>query len=39
VLNEYRALLSGLFGRMYGLDAGQLERVFAGVTPKDLGLV
>jgi uncharacterized protein (DUF1501 family) len=39
VLNEYRALLSGLFGRMYGLDAGQLERVFAGVAPKDLGLV
>jgi uncharacterized protein (DUF1501 family) len=39
VLNEYRALFAGLFGRMYGLDSAQLERVFAGVKPKDLGLV
>jgi uncharacterized protein (DUF1501 family) len=39
VLNEYRALFGGLFGRMYGLDAAQLERVFPGVKPRDLGLV
>ena len=39
VLNEYRALFGGLFSRMYGLDAAQVERVFAGVKPKDLGLV
>ncbi|HEX2825032.1 MAG TPA: DUF1501 domain-containing protein [Burkholderiales bacterium] len=39
VLNEYRALFAGLFGRMYGLDAAQTERVFAGVKPKDFGLV
>ena len=39
VVNEYRAMFGGLFARMYGLDAAQVGRVFAGVTPKDLGLV
>jgi uncharacterized protein (DUF1501 family) len=39
VLSEYRALFGGLFGRMYGLDAAQLERIFPGVKPLDLGLV
>lgn len=39
VLNEYRAVLGGLFARMYGLDAAQVGRVFPGVRPKDLGLV
>lgn len=39
VLNEYRSALGGLFGRLYGFSAAQGERVFAGVTPKDLGLV
>ncbi len=39
VLNEYRALFSGLFQRMYGLSAAQLERVFPGSRPKDLGLL
>ncbi|HEY5899038.1 MAG TPA: DUF1501 domain-containing protein [Burkholderiales bacterium] len=39
VLNEYRALLGGLFGRVYGLDASQLARVFPGATARDLGLV
>jgi uncharacterized protein (DUF1501 family) len=39
VLNEYRAMLGGLFGRMYGLDAARLDRVFAGVKPRDLGLL
>ena len=39
VLNEYRALFGGLFGRIYGLDDAQLERVFPGVTPRDFGLV
>jgi len=39
VLNEYRALFAGVFARMYGLDAAQLERVFSGVQPKDLQLV
>lgn len=39
VLNEYRALFGGLFTRMYGLNPAQLERVFPGVKPKDLGLL
>ena len=39
VLNEYRALLAGLFARAYGLDAAQLTRVFPGVAPRDTGLI
>ena len=39
VLNEYRAVLAGLLGRIYGLDAARLSRVFPGVAPQDLGLV
>ena len=39
VLNEYRALLGGLFQRMYGLDAAQLQKVFPGATTRDLRLV
>jgi uncharacterized protein (DUF1501 family) len=39
VLNEYRSLLAGLFGRLYGLDPTQLSRVFPSVTPKDLALL
>ncbi len=39
VLNEYRAVFGGLFRRMYGLDDEQLQRVFPGGRPRDLGLV
>jgi uncharacterized protein (DUF1501 family) len=39
VLNEYRAMFGGLFARMYGLNESQLERIFPGTKPKDLGLV
>lgn len=39
VLNEYRAVLGGLFARMYGLDARRLDAVFPGTTPKGLGIV
>ena len=39
VLNEYRAVLGGLFARQFGLTSTQLAHVFAGVTPRDLGLV
>ena len=39
VLNEYRALLGGLFGRVYGLDSEALARIFPGAAPKDLALV
>lgn len=39
VLNEYRAVLGGLFARSYGLNANQMDKIFAGVKPTDLGLV
>ncbi len=39
VLTEYRALLGGLFQRLYALDASRLSRVFPGAMPHDLGLV
>jgi uncharacterized protein (DUF1501 family) len=39
VLNEYRGMFAGLFGRMYGLNAQQLEQVFTGVKPRDLALI
>lgn len=39
VLNEYRAVLSGLFMRQFGLRAAQADRVFAGVQPRDIGLL
>ena len=39
VLNEYRAMLGGLFRRMYGLDEARLARVFPGARPRDIGLV
>jgi uncharacterized protein (DUF1501 family) len=38
VVNEYRALLGGLFTRLYGLRADRLQKVFPGVKPRDLGL-
>ena len=40
VLNEYRALLAGLFVRMYGLNAAQVAQVFPGaVRAVDTGLI
>ncbi|MCK9689502.1 DUF1501 domain-containing protein [Scleromatobacter humisilvae] len=39
VLNDYRGVFGGLFQRMYGLDAEQLQRVFPGGAPRDIGLV
>jgi uncharacterized protein (DUF1501 family) len=39
VLNEYRALLGGLFQRMYSMDPGRLGRVFPSSRPLDLGLI
>ncbi len=38
VLNEYRAVLGGLFARQYGLNAAQIERVFPGAKARDLNL-
>lgn len=39
VLNDYRAVLAGLFARQYGLSAAQNEQVFAGIRAKDIGLL
>ncbi len=39
VKNEYRAVLGGLFARQFGLDGRRLGRVFAGIVPRDLGLI
>jgi uncharacterized protein (DUF1501 family) len=39
VLNEYRAVLGGVFARLYGLSTAQLQQVFPGATAKDIGLV
>lgn len=39
VLNDYRAVLGGLLARQYGLNATQMEQIFAGIKPKELGLL
>jgi uncharacterized protein (DUF1501 family) len=39
VLNEYRAVLGGLFGTLWGLSADQVQRVFPGSMPVNLQLV
>ena len=39
VLNEYRAVLGGLAARMYGLSNEQVQRVFAGSSPRDVGVI
>lgn len=39
VLNDYRAVLAGLFARQYGLSSAQSEQIFAGVKSKDIGLL
>ncbi len=39
VLNEYRAVLGGVFARIFGLGPRELERIFPGAAPRDLQLV
>jgi len=39
VLNEYRAVLGGLFAALWGLSADRVQRVFPGSTPVNLQLV
>jgi uncharacterized protein (DUF1501 family) len=39
VLNDYRAVLGGLFQRMYGLSTDELQTVFPGAAVRDYGLV
>ena len=39
VLNDYRAVLGGLFSRQYGLSPKQNDQIFAGIKAKDFGLL
>jgi uncharacterized protein (DUF1501 family) len=39
VLNDYRAVLGGMFRTMWGLSPGQSGRIFPQVSPQDLKLV
>ncbi len=39
VLNEYRAVLGGVFARLYGLGSTDLDQVFPGAVARDLQLV
>jgi len=39
VLNDYRAVLAGLFARQYGLGPAALAKVFPEVKPLELGLL
>jgi uncharacterized protein (DUF1501 family) len=39
VLSEYRAVLGGVFHRIYGLQTDRLQKVFPSAQPKDLSLV
>jgi len=39
VTTEYRAMLGGVFRRMYSLDATRLAQVFPDALPHDLGLI
>ncbi|MFM2089476.1 MAG: hypothetical protein RLZZ237_4345, partial [Pseudomonadota bacterium] len=39
VLNEYRSVLGGLLQRTFSLSTAQLDHVFAGAKPTELGVV
>jgi len=39
VTTEYRAMLGGLFRRMYSMDTGRLSQVFPDAVPRDLSLI
>ena len=39
VLNDHRAVLGGLFRRMWGLSSAQIETVFPNAVPRDLQLI
>jgi uncharacterized protein (DUF1501 family) len=39
VLNEYRAVLGGLFRRMYGMSAADLAEIFPEAKSRDIGVV
>ena len=37
--DDVRDLLGGLFAKMWGLSPADMDRVFPGSTPRDLGLI
>jgi uncharacterized protein (DUF1501 family) len=39
VLVDYRALMGGLFRKLYGLDSARLATVFPGAEARDLSLI
>jgi uncharacterized protein (DUF1501 family) len=39
VLTDYRAMLAALFQHQFGLQPANIQRIFAGVHPAELGLV
>jgi uncharacterized protein (DUF1501 family) len=39
VLNDYRAVLGGLLARQFALSTAQVQTVFPGAKPRDLGLL
>jgi len=39
VITEYRAMLGGVFKRMFALDNARLEHVFPSTVPIDVGLI
>ena len=39
VLNDYRAVLGGLFARLWGLDRDRLQKIFPQAAAIDLGIV
>jgi uncharacterized protein (DUF1501 family) len=39
VLNEYRAVLGGLFSGIFGLNERQLQEIFVGVKARNFGLI
>jgi uncharacterized protein (DUF1501 family) len=39
VLTDYRAMFAGLFQHLYGLQTANVQRIFNGVHPTELGLV
>jgi uncharacterized protein (DUF1501 family) len=39
VLNDHRAVLGGLFRRMWGMSNAQIETVFPNAVPRDLQLI
>jgi uncharacterized protein (DUF1501 family) len=39
VTTEYRAMLGGLFKRMYSMESARLAQVFPDAVPRDLGLI